>query len=193
MKILQHAEKDLAILVNDRLTEEQIRQQMEVMGAPVAKAKLGKLLANKLAEVDGWTVILADIRPQGASTRSGTIHSSSRADLIGEVPEFNKKEVADKLVAIGKYEPHVKESKTEVYVTFRLDTARVQATVGMRGVTLMIFPLKGLDLKRIDAKKTGWQVQAQYVRVGSYQADEIAAKLEHIREVVEKASETKAA
>jgi hypothetical protein len=90
-------------------------------------------------------------------------------------PRYERDASITALMALTDYEPILKEAPTETYVTLKLKKARIQATVGVRGVTLMLFPLKGLVLQEIDAEKTGWTVKAQYAKIGVY-APELVGK-----------------
>lgn len=93
------------------------------------------------------------------------------------VPRYERDESIKALTGLVDYEPILKEAPTETYVTLKLKKARIQATVGVRGVTLMLFPLKGLVLQEIDAAKTGWVVKAQYAKVGVFAPEKVAEAL----------------
>uniref|UniRef100_A0AAU6W349 Uncharacterized protein n=1 Tax=Pseudomonas phage Cygsa01 TaxID=3138529 RepID=A0AAU6W349_9VIRU len=93
----------------------------------------------------------------------------------GGAPRYERDASIQALMALTDYEPILKEAPTETYVTLKLKKARIQATIGVRGVTLMLFPLKGLVLQEIDPAKTGWTVKAQYAKVGVY-APELVGK-----------------
>ncbi len=91
------------------------------------------------------------------------------------------------MTAITSHENLLKRAPTETYVTYKLEKSRVQATIGVRGVTLMLFPLKGLHLDDFNKLDLDWVVKSQYAKVCVCKPEEVEAKLAFIEGKVKEA------
>lgn len=144
----------------------ELQQFVNESGAPAASDAAPAVPAPKTEEAQAPA-------PKAAPKASGA-------------PRYERDASITALMALADYEPILKEAPTETYVTLKLKKARIQATIGVRGVTLMLFPLKGLVLQEIDAVKTGWSVKAQYAKVGVYAPEAVGKALVDIEAEIAK-------
>jgi len=131
-------------------------------------------------------VVTAPVAAPAPAAAAPVVQPKPAAAAKASAVRFEKDASIKALMELNSYEPVLKEAPTETYVTLKLAKARIQATIGVRGVTLMLFPLKGLVLQEIDAVATGWNVKSQYAKVGVFAPEAVAAQLVVIEEVIAK-------
>lgn len=144
--------------------------------APAAASDTANTMLDDIKETAAPAAAPAAVAPVEETAKETPAAKPAAAPKTG-VPRYERDASIKALTDLVDYEPILKEAPTETYVTLKLKKARIQATVGVRGVTLMLFPLKGLVLQEIDPAKTGWVVKAQYAKVGVFAPDAVAAAL----------------
>ena len=205
---LFNAQHGLTIDVVEGMTQSEIRAKTVEHGYPVGKTSLSNLMSGKVPATGGWELVKMDAEVAPAQETMELVEAApvdaAPVDAAPVAPvdaapapakkaapkttsvRFDRDETIKVLMGLSDHDPVLKEAPTETYVTLKLNKARIQATVGVRGVTLMLFPLKGLVLQEISEETTGWVVKAQYAKVGVYAPEKVAEALKTVQAEIDK-------
>ena len=202
---LFNAQHGLTIEIVEGMTQGEIRAKTVENGYPVGKTSLSNLLSGKVQATGGWELVKMEATATPAQEAMDLGANAAPVDAAPAAPvdaapvatkkpatqktaavRYERDETIKTLMSLSDHDPVLKEAPTETYVTLKLNKARIQATVGVRGVTLMLFPLKGLVLQEISEESTGWVVKAQYAKVGVYAPEKVADALKAVQAEIDK-------